>query len=225
MSEVLDTDAPMHFAVVSPRLASLSWGKELRLRLEQRTEVVEVPEAELVEVADTEHPQGVLAVVPEPSPGDAPIRAGGRYLILDSVQDPGNVGTLVRSAVAFALDGVLVLDGTADPWGPKAIRAAAGMVFRIPVVQCSLESMLSDLREAGILLLVAEASGEDVAARADTSAWALAVGNEGGGLRPALRAAAEGVVGVPLSGPAESLNVGVAAAILLYALNREKGVG
>lgn len=221
---MLDTDSPMRFAVVSPRLASLSGGSELRSRLEQRTEVVEVPEAELVEMADAEHPQGVLAVLPEPSPDDAPIRAGGRYLVLDAVQDPGNVGTLVRSAVAFALDGVLVLDGTADPWGPKAVRAAAGMVFRIPVLQCSVESMLTDLREAGIDLLVADASGEDVAERAYTSAWALAVGNEGGGPRPAVRAAAGKVVGIPLLGPAESLNVGVAAAVLLYALNREKGV-
>ncbi len=181
-----------------------------------------VEDPELEELADTERPQGVLAVFAEPRCPN--LTRKGRYLVLDGVQDPGNVGTLVRTAVGFGLDGVVVLDGTADPWGAKAVRASAGMVFRIPVMQSSWREAREGLVRDGVPVLVADAAGRDAGSVTPPTAWALVVGSEGVGPRNAVRASADRVLGVPLAGPAESLNVGVAAAILMYTLTRENGV-
>lgn len=220
--EALDAGAEPLFAVTSPRLDTLAWGAALRARVAEVVgEVAAVDDAELTGLADTDHPQGVLLVCAQPAWDPARLGDGSRWLVVDAVQDPGNVGTLVRAATAFALDGVLALDGTADPWGPKAVRASAGTVFRMPVTQLRVEEALALLDAAGVPLVVADARGADVASVPPAERWALAVGNEGAGPRESLRAAAARTVRIPMPGPAESLNAGVAGAILLYALTRE----
>jgi TrmH family RNA methyltransferase len=110
------------------------------------------------------------------------------------------------------------LDGTADPWSPKAVRASAGMAFRLPVRSLSVGDVLELLQETGTELLIATAGGIDVRRVAVGERWALAVGNEGAGVRSELRAAGGREVAVRMPGPAESLNAGVAGAILLHAL-------
>ncbi len=222
VGEALDASAVPRFAIVSPRLEKLDAGASLHERLEGRTSVVVIEDGELQELADTERPQGVLAVFGQPASPD--LTKPGRYLVLDGVQDPGNVGTIVRTAVGFGLDGVLALEGTADPWGAKAVRASAGMVFRIPVMQSSWGDAREDMDRLGIPVLVADAMGRDAGSVARRPAWALVVGSEGAGPRRAVRGSADGVLAVPLTGPAESLNVGVAAAILMYTLTREDGL-
>jgi RNA methyltransferase, TrmH family len=222
VSEALKAGAEPEFAVVSPRLETLAWGTDLLATLRSRVgEVDRVADGELDALADTERPQGVLVVFHQPVRDSASLVAGGRYLVLDAVQDPGNVGTLVRAATAFRVDGVVALDGTADPWGPKAVRASAGMVFRTPVHQAAVDPAVELLTGGHIPVLVADASGTDVATLPFQASWALAVGNEGAGVREALRAVARRSVRIPMPGPAESLNAGVAGAILLYALTRE----
>lgn len=220
--EALRAGGEPQFAVVSPRLETLAWGTDLLVTLRGRLDEVErIGDAELDALADTERPQGVLVVFRQPEPQTAPIEVEGRYVVLDAVQDPGNVGTLVRAATAFDLDGVVALDGTADPWGPKAARASAGMVFRTPVRQARTEEAVALLARAGVPLLVADASGTDVGTLRFQASWALAVGNEGAGVREALRTASSRAVRIPMPGPAESLNAAVAGAILMYALTRE----
>lgn len=222
VGEALRAGADPQFAVVSPRLETLAWGTDLLATLRGRVEDVErVGEAELESLADTERPQGILVVFRQPELEVAPLEVEGRYIVLDAVQDPGNVGTLVRAATAFDLDGVVALDGTADPWGPKAVRASAGMVFRTPVRQAPTDEAVELLGRAGVPLLVADASGTDVGTLPLQESWALAVGNEGAGVREALRVASSRAVRIPMPGPAESLNAGVAGAILMYALTRE----
>jgi RNA methyltransferase, TrmH family len=187
-------------------------------------EVVEVTPEVLGGLADTESPQGILAVVEEPgatlpSPSPSPLR----ILVLDAVQDPGNAGALVRSAVALGAHAVVALDGTVDPWNPKAVRASAGEVFRLPVLRWREDELLRFLQREEVALVVADAGGEDIrglppASRWAPAGWALVVGNEGAGPRPALRAAARRVVALPLASRAESLNAAVAGALLLWAL-------
>lgn len=218
----LDAGVDPRFAVISPRLFGLD--AALAERLSAETEVVEVSDSEMAPLADTEAPQGVLIVVPEPS--DAWFDGIGpetRLLILDGVQDPGNVGTLVRSAAAFALDGVLLLDGTADVWSPKSIRASAGALFSCPVAQRSEVEALGRTEVAGLPLFVADATGDSVAPHRGPGGWALVVGSEGRGVRDTLRAAAARGVGIPMPGGTESLNAGVAGSILLYELTRSDG--
>ncbi|NJD20051.1 MAG: RNA methyltransferase [Gemmatimonadetes bacterium] len=220
--EALAAGAEPQFAVVSPRLETLAWGADLLATLRARVGDVEtVGDSELDALADTERPQGVLAVFRQPGWDGSTLVPGGRYLVLDSVQDPGNVGTLVRAATAFRLDGVVALDGTADPWGPKAVRSSAGLAFRMPVLQVGADEAVDLLAGAHIPVMVADAAGTDVATLSHQESWALAVGNEGAGVREALRAAARRLVRIPMPGPVESLNAGVAGAILLYALTRE----
>lgn len=221
----LDGGAAVRFALVSPRLGERPEGAELMARLDvMGIDVRPVDDDVLGSVSDTETPQGVLMVCEERG---LPVEelAAGRWLILDGVQDPGNAGTLLRAAAAFALDGVVALDGTVDLWSAKAVRASVGLVFRVPVVRCPTAAFLARARSIGLDLLVADAGGRDVGTLPGLAAFGLVVGNEGAGVRPEVAEAARWTVSVPMRGPAESLNVGIAGSILLYALSREIDVG
>lgn len=219
VEEGLDAGVRYRFAVGSDRAEASEAGARLLARLEEAGVPVErVTQETFQGVSDTEHAQGVLAVCPEPGPAAAPVGSLGRYLILDAVQDPGNVGTLVRLAAAFGLDGVWVLDGTADPWGGKAVRASAGTVFRVPLYRGDAEAAVRALRDADVPIVVADAGGVDVASWEPQTGWALSVGNEGAGPRAEILEAARARLAVPMPGGIESLNVGAAGAVLLYSL-------
>lgn len=184
-------------------------------------DLVRVSDAEMDAIADTEHPQGIVLVCEEPRPDlEAALEGARRVLVLDAVQDPGNVGTLVRSAVAFGFDVVVTLDGTADPWGSKAVRASAGTVFRVPLVRAAADDVVAGLTAAGLSILVASAEGS-AAVDPPEDSFALVVGNEGAGVRDAVREAARATVAVPMTGPAESLNVGIAGSILMSDFTRK----
>jgi TrmH family RNA methyltransferase len=223
VAEALTAGADVRFLVTSPRLTRTPGGTELLTLGAAHGVPVEATDLpDFAGLCDTDHPQGVLAVCAEPRHGPEIVREGGRYLVMDGIQDPGNVGTLVRAAVAFGLDGVLALDGTADPWGTRSVRASAGMVFRGPVVTLGVEEALDRLGERAVDLLAADASGTGVESSRPAGGWALVLGNEGSGIRRELLQAASRRVAVPMEGPAESLNVAMAGAILLYVLTREK---
>jgi TrmH family RNA methyltransferase len=222
-SEALAKGAEVRFAVCSPKLRGDERGRRLVAELERAgTDVSWIDDGGLEDLSDTETPQGVIVVCREPRlwPRDLPEGKGG-FLLLDGVQDPGNVGTLVRAATAFGLGGVLALEGTADPWSPKAVRASAGAVFSIPVLVVPFSEVNPWLDATGTVLLVSDASATDVARVRPPERWALAVGNEGAGVRAPVAAAADATVGIPMAPDAESLNVGMAGAILLYVLTRE----
>lgn len=247
-TEALDAGASVEFAVVSARLESSSAGRALFERLGggESGEILSVSDSELEALSDTEHPQGVLLVCGEPGAtldgltghgaheggrpgsGAALDSTEPRVLVLDAVQDPGNVGTLVRSAVAFGLDGVICLDGTVDPWSAKAVRASAGTVFRVPVVTVHAEEAVDWMRGGGMAIVVAAADGLSADAwRArleggNASGLALVVGNEGAGVRSELREAADATIAVEMRGPAESLNVGIAGSILMHELTKRR---
>lgn len=172
-------------------------------------------------LAATEHAQGILAVARQPDVGWELIltaRPPSVVLLLDAVQDPGNLGTLVRTAEALGVAGVVALPGTVDPWNPKSVRSAAGSLFRLPVLAGSWEEAQEGLRGAGYRLLAADAGGGPPPEPGGRVG--LIVGNEGAGLSPVVRASVDGTVGIPLRGRAESLNVAAAAAILLFEFTR-----
>lgn len=225
VATALDADVRVRFVVTAPRLAETPGGPALLARMSEASlDVREVSDGDLADLSDTEAPQGVLLLCEEPRVALDDLRRG-RHLVLDAVQDPGNAGTLVRAAAAFGLDGVVALDGTVDLWGPKAVRASAGLVFRVPVVRCDTAEALDWFRALEVGVWLADADGEDVAALGHPSAFALVVGNEGAGVRPEIAASAERAVAVPMRGPAESLNVGIAGSILLYALSQTLSQG
>ncbi len=214
---------PVRFAVLSPRLAELDDGRLAELLRRARFDVVTVDNDLLEELAGTVTPQGILLVCEAPRAGFGTLKAGADgVLIADAVQDPGNLGSMVRTAAAFGMSGVIALDGTVDPWNPKVVRAGAGGCFQVPIVRASCDETLGWVRATGVQLLAADPEGDDVANAENTPPWALAVGNEGSGVRPSVRSAAAKIIGVPVDARSDSLNAGVAAAILCYELNRRK---
>ena len=216
--EALAASARVSFALVAPRLGALAGGSELRpLLADAGVETVELSDAELEELSDTETPQGVLLVCAEPEPLPR-LRPNVPVLALDGIQDPGNVGTLIRAAVAFGVPDVLVLDGTVDPYNAKAVRASAGAIFRASLRRARWSDVVAEVSARGPLL-VADMAGGDPAGARPGSGWTLVVGGEGAGPRPEARAAATALVGIPMAGGVESLNAGVAGSILLYVLN------
>lgn len=172
---------------------------------------------EVAELAETETPSGAFAVVEDPCARFAPKEFGAQALILlaAGVGDPGNLGTLIRTAGALGVDGVVTTPGTVEATNPKAVRASAGAIFRLPVRHGGAQ----EVKAAGFTLLLADARGRAVSSLAKRPArCALAVGSEPHGLGPEIRAIADGEIGIPLHRGVESLNVAVAAGILLYHL-------
>ena len=167
--------------------------------------------------------QGVVALV-EPPEWTLPETLGNPALaiVVDGVQDPGNLGTILRSAEAFGATGLLLLKGTVSPFNAKALRASAGSIFRVPFVH-SLEetSVLDALRERGIELYAAVPEGGTSLRDADlTSACAIVIGSEGQGVSATMRDAAKDL-SIPTAG-VESLNAAVSAAVLLYEARRQR---
>ena len=219
--EALRAGIVLELAVATASLEDTPRGAELVARLKEHSAFRRVDTGTLARIAATESPQGVVLAGRMPDP-DVESRLGPatRVLVLDGVQDPGNFGTLVRSADAFAAAAVIALPGTVDPWNPKAVRAAAGSSFRVPVLQLTTEAAVEWLRDRGFVILAADAGGVPLESRAWSGRVGVVVGNEGAGIGSALRTAADAVVSIPTPGPAESLNVAVAAGILLHELSK-----
>ena len=235
MEEAIAAGLRLRGALVSPDLKRTARGAALRTELERQGVVVEEVSAKMLEkLADTETPQGIVAVV-EPrkwTADELPLADGGVALVIDGVQDPGNVGTLIRTAHALGAAGTIVLRGTADIVSPKALRAAMGATFRHPVVSLDDAAFITWARKRGVVLWASAADGTPLhkalangtrgkgdGGRND-EAIAVIVGNEGAGIRPQLNAVSTKRVAIPLSQGAESLNVAVAAGILLYEVLR-----
>jgi RNA methyltransferase, TrmH family len=196
-------------------------GAALAAQLHARdADVLRVSEREFLSATDTENPQGVLAIAEQPvrSLGALDLAASARLLVLDGIQDPGNVGTLLRTAAALGCTATLILPGTVDPWNAKVVRSAVGMQFTHPTIGCTEEELWPYLRERGVPLWGADAAGAPVGTVPPPPSLAVVMGNEGAGLKPSVRDACDALVGIPMAAGAESLNVAVAAGILLHAL-------
>ena len=142
-------------------------------------------------------------------------------MALDCVQDPGNVGTVIRSADAFSVDGVFLLEGTADPYQPKVVRAAMGSIFRVPVYRVTTDTFFATMQKLSLPVYAAALSDQaEPIGKTDLGNSAMIVGNEGRGVRPETIARADGTRIIPMSGNAESLNAAVAASILMWEMSR-----
>jgi TrmH family RNA methyltransferase len=225
VEEALAAGLEFKGALVSPELARTTRGQTLAAELASHAvPIEEVGSRAFGDLAGTETPQGVLAIV-APRAWGLPDVKDGPVLVVDGVQDPGNVGTLIRTAHALGASASLLLRGSADPMNPKALRAAMGATFRHPVVQLDDAPFIAWARDQEFTLWAAAADGVPISRALDAKHGrkeriAVIVGNEGAGLRPHLNAIASQRVAIPLARGAESLNVAVAAGILLYEVLR-----
>lgn len=222
------------FLCDSPKLLqeALLWGSELHTvvvtagteapPLPKGVRLVEVPADVMKSVSPMETPQGTLftcAIHTEPLPE---MLAGRRYVVLDTLQDPGNVGTILRTADAFHADGMFLVNGCADLYNPKTLRATMGAVFRCPVWTVGVEELSALLKRSGIPLYGAALREDTLDARqADYSRCAIAIGSEGRGLTEDVLALCDRTIKIPMSEHCESLNAAAAATVLLWEAARK----
>lgn len=194
-------------------------------RLKSRgTTVAEISDELMREVTDAQTPQGVVGIVPAPQfDTDVFNRPNPWLLIVDRIQDPGNLGTLCRTALAAAVDGVVVLPGTVDPGNPKVVRASAGALFGLNLASLNPSLLIASIQQKGIRVLTADVAAAKTVYEANwTGPVALLVGNEASGPDEMLKAASDELVRIPMPGPVESLNVSVATAICLFEGARQR---
>ena len=224
VAELVRSPLAIRGVLTTRRLDDTPRGHTLRAALADRKILVEeVTDDEFASAADTDNPQGVLAIaeVPRRTLGGAPANGPLRILVLDAVQDPGNVGTLVRTAAALGATATLALPGTVDLWNAKVVRSGMGAHFHHHCLMGTWTDLDAFRAEGGraVSVWAADASGEPLNGRRAPEQLAIVVGNEGSGLSPDSRQRAELVVALPVSPAVESLNVAVAAGIILYELH------
>jgi RNA methyltransferase, TrmH family len=174
-------------------------------------------------VADSASPQPVMATVRfDPPPLDS-VDGGGLTIVLHEVRDPGNVGTVIRTADAFGASAVVLTGQGVDPYNPKTVRATAGSIFTVPVVVADVGDALDHLGAVGATRVASVVRGGVPLAEVDLSRAAVVLGNESSGLDDATLARCDVAMTIPMVGRSESLNVGVAASVLAFEADRRRG--
>ncbi len=200
------------------------------LQLPPEVETLVIPRAILASVLSTETPQLVAALVEPRAWSWDDLFSGKRdvpplILVLAGVQEPGNLGTILRSAEAFGATGVVSLPGTVSPWNPKAVRASAGSIFRLPFINAEPEAAFLRLHDHDITIWTTATRRATEVHRAKLAEpVAILIGNEGNGVPDVIAKAADASLTIPYPGPVESLNAAVAAGVLLYEAFRQRAV-
>ena len=238
--DALEADVPFRLAAASPKLLEARDGHALRRQLEQRSGTfLDVNEHVLEKMSTLQTPQGVLAVLERPLrqlDGIAPDVEAPMVVVAAGLRDPGNLGAVVRTAEAAGADGLVVLRGSADPFREKAVRGSMGSVFRLPIASGGGEDgsgpvgvepreLAAWIERRKIRLVVLDSEGGGVELGDEVSlrgAVGIVLGGEGSGIEESLRDAAESRIRVPMQAPVESLNVAVAAGVVLYEARRQR---
>ena len=219
VEELLKSPVAIRGVLVAPQLADAPRGASLLDARRQRGgELAEVSALEFASAAETESPQGVLAVaeIPAWSLDRLPLESRWRMVLLDGVQDPGNVGTIVRTAAALGAIAVLAMPGTVDLWNAKVVRSTMGASFHMPAFACTWAALDAFRASVPVTMWGADAGGRPLDALVVPDRLIIAVGNEGSGLSTDARSRVDALASLPISPTVESLNVAVATGILLY---------
>ena len=212
LDEAVRWGAPLTTVVVTPGTACPA-GPEVR--------TVEVPGDVMASISPAKSPQGALFLARMPGLSPPERLEGGRWLVLDGLQDPGNVGTIWRTADALGADGLLLVNSCADPFSPKTVRATMGACFRLPVYEAEAARLPGLLERSGLSLYAAALREDTVDIKtAQLRRCAVVIGSEGRGVSPELLRLSEQTVKIPMRERCESLNAAAAAAIVLWELGR-----
>ena len=195
--------------------------------LPAETEILLLPKELLDSALTTEAPQPVAALVEQPDWTWAHVlgerKSAALVVVVAGIQDPGNLGTILRSAEAFGADGVIALPGTVSAWNPKCVRASAGSVFRVPLIATSVPECFTNLREAGARILTTTVEAAEPLDMVDlTGPVAIILGNEGNCVPDVVTRQADVKVTITCPGAVESLNAAVAASVTLYEAARQR---
>lgn len=217
-NDALEAGAPIDYIFVDE--SHLARFEYFLSRAQKRAiDVFSVSETVIQTLCQTVSPQGIAAVLRQQEQVIDYSRQG-LIVALDCVQDPGNAGTIIRTAEAAGVMGVILSEGSVDKYNPKLVRATMGGIFRLPVIETgSLATEMSALKNSGYVVYAAHLDGKDFYLREKTDPKAiLIIGNEANGIRPEITAMADRLFKLPIQGKAESLNAAVAAGIAIYDL-------
>ncbi|MGI6085303.1 MAG: TrmH family RNA methyltransferase [Acetivibrionales bacterium] len=221
VKDVLDSGAEIRYFIVSDSFCSK---EELFLSQVSNIKSVQVSDELFDRVNDTQSPQGIMAVAKLPMYDEREIIKSARWVIaLENLQDPGNLGTIIRSADACGFDAVIMSKDSVDPYNPKVIRSTMGSLFHIPVITVDIYKALEELKSRNILLAAAHTRDALPCWQTDMSGEvAIIIGNEGNGLSDRIIDIADKTIMIPMIGKAESLNASVAASMLIYECMRQR---
>ena len=224
--EVLQFGGALRFVFAKASHSTEEVNQIVSLAESEGVAVYELPENLFAKLSDTQNSQGIIAVVEQPASGKDEFfekTEGGMLLVLDRIQDPGNMGTLFRTAEAAGFAGVVLLKGCADVYAPKTVRSAAGSIQRLPKLFASSEEACDMLKLKGYKLCAASMEGENCFKTKFDPKTAIVIGNEGNGVSNEIIKSADKIISIPMAGHIESLNAGLAGGIIMYqALQNKK---
>ncbi len=226
VSEYLKGTVVLKYVIVSDSFAVSAVARNLTEPCEEKgLRVYQVPDSLLESISDTRNPQGILAVIglERMYLKDARV-SGGLLVILDNIKDPGNMGTIIRTADAADCAGVIIPDGCVELFNPKVLRSTMGSVYHLPLWHCgSIHEAMSFCREKGFLLCASHLEGAVSIYDADLSGdTVLIIGSEAEGISEETRRYADVLVKIPMAGRAESLNASVAAGVMIFEAVRQR---
>jgi TrmH family RNA methyltransferase len=226
VNDAIDNEQNIIKVIISDKLESLNGGKELINRVKSVcNECFLVNEKLFKEISDTQTPQGILAVLKKKEINlDTIIEQGNSIVILDSLQDPGNVGTIIRTSDAAGISAVILTKGCVDLFSPKVLRSTMGSVFHMPIFESmKINGTIALLKKSGYKIIASHLGGKNNYYDEDlTGRVAIIVGNEANGISDETVELSDSLVKIPMPGRAESLNVSIAASIMIYEIVRQK---
>lgn len=220
IEEAIDHSYPIKNIIYTDKLMDTKGGPEFYQTIRDREELIYVGDNIFKEISDTENPQGVLAIAKFQFEDLDKLKdkENPALIFLDRLQDPGNMGTIIRTADAFNFDGLIITDGSVDPYNPKVVRATMGSIFRLPIyyIEDSLRG-LNKLKENRLRIISTSLEGSLPIYDIDYSGgFVLVIGNESTGVSDEIFSLSDRLIRIPMPGKAESLNAGVAASIIMY---------
>jgi len=227
IEEALKEKLAISKVLISDRLTEVKGGSNIINKLENEDicSVYKITNKLYMEITDTENPQGILAVLNKRSVSIESVYDNKNFfVVLDSIQDPGNMGTIIRTADAVGATAVIVSKGCVDIYNPKVLRSTMGSMFHIPICYCeNLLQMLETLKDKGIRLCAAHLNGSKSHFELEyKNNIAIIIGNEANGISDGVAAVSDELVKIPMEGRSESLNASVAASLLMYEVLRNK---
>lgn len=219
IDEALDNGIGLKYIIYTDSLLSNSDGEKLLKKIPDNDNIIKVTENVFKEISDTENPQGILGVAEfyERDLKDIKSLEKPSLLFLDSIQDPGNIGTIIRTGDAFDIDGIILGEGCVDPYNPKVVRSTMGSIFRTPIYLCNntLDSLM-EIKDMGIDIIATSLDGQLLYNKSFKEGFICIIGNESRGVSREVISMAKEKIKIPMPGRAESLNAGVAASIIMY---------
>lgn len=226
IEEAIDNSYPVKNIIYTDQFLKTKDGENFFERIKDLDNTIYVPNNIFKEISDTENPQGILGIAKLEYENLNEIYKKERpfLLFLDEVQDPGNMGTIIRTADAFNADGIIITEGCVDPYNPKVVRATMGSIFRVPLYYISDGiHELKNLKDMNIRVYSTALTGSIPIYETDfQKGFVLIIGNESNGVRKEIFSLSDKLIKIPMPGKAESLNAGVAASIIMYEVMKQR---